>query len=179
MLFKEELAKLIVEGVKTQTRRPCKPSEELVGKFGIKTVLHKGRIKWQVGREYSVQYGRGLPTRYWHETEGLMAWDFYQNALTQEGQKFHEIAKLMGWHLLKIRILDIWEEDVRNISVGDAFAEGFGINEYEPVFDFLDTWANFYDKSALKNPVDWGKRLKERPDNLYHAWALKFEVVKP
>jgi hypothetical protein len=200
MLMKEDLAQLVIESVKTQTRRPIKAGERLIELDGVKTVMSADgkRIKYQVGREYSLQYGRGLPTRLWHENEndGLMSWDFYQDGLAQHGKEFLEIAKLMHWHPLRIKLLDVWAEDVREISYEDSKFEGFsGADE------FLVTWANFYDAtlkasweenyravlwignggegfaSDIINFDDW--LITNRPDGLYQAWALKFEVVKP
>lgn len=53
----------VMSGTKTQTSRIVKASEELVTAEGpggepAPAVLHNGRIKWQVGRSYSVQPGR-------------------------------------------------------------------------------------------------------------------------
>jgi hypothetical protein len=184
MLMKEELAQLVIEGKKTQTRRPSKPGETLAEINGLKTVLDaRGHIKYQVGREYALQYGRGLPTRYWNQTEGIMSWDFYRAWLAKEGQKFHEIAKLMGWQPLKYKLLDVWHENVRTISYEDSLEEGF-----DSAIPFFRTWVGFYDNPAL-SAVDVYKHhsdfkivlslLNARPAELYQAWALKFEVVKP
>ncbi|HOA23446.1 MAG TPA: hypothetical protein PK801_00170 [Aggregatilineales bacterium] len=53
----------VLNGTKTQTSRIVKAGEELVMADGpdgepAPAVLHNGRIKWQVGRTYSVQPGR-------------------------------------------------------------------------------------------------------------------------
>jgi hypothetical protein len=184
MLMKEELAKLVIEGVKTQTRRPIKSGESLVTIDGVTTVMagNGKRIKYQVGREYSLQYGRGLPTRYWHKGEGLMDWEFYQDALAQEGENFHKISGLMGWKPLKIKLLDICEEDVRTISEQDAICEGFEHPEDTARWGFIETWAGFYDKPIAKamksSEAFFMPLLNARPEKLYLAWALKFEVVR-
>lgn len=185
MLFKEELALKIVLEVKTQTRRPIKAGEELVGKFGIKTVLSNGRIKWQVGREYSVQYGRGLPTRLWNQGhQYLLPYHMYPerefDAMNDDGR--HWIGD-EDFYPLKIRILDILFEDVRNISEDDAIAEGFEHAENTARWGFLETWASFYDKPFFKL-LQSSEMLRQyeidaRPYNLYQAWVLKFEMVKP
>ncbi len=211
MLFKQELAEKIIEGAKTQTRRPIKAGEKLLTIEGVKTVMagNGKRIKYQVGREYAVQYAYGLPTRYWNPSEQtpLMPWEFYQDALAQEGPKFHEIAKLMGWKPLRIKLLDIWAEDVRTINLGASLAEGFSCAD-----EFLVTWCKFYDAKLYPqwwslfgeyvahwtfNQKPYKSRaieefdglvaeyahfstwlIKNRPSNLYQAWALRFEVVK-
>jgi hypothetical protein len=211
MLMKEDLAQLVIESVKTQTRRPIKAGERLIELDGVKTVMSADgkRIKYQVGREYSLQYGRGLPTRLWHENEndGLMSWDFYQDGLAQHGKEFLEIAKLMHWHPLRIKLLDVWAEDVRTITRPESEAEGFSCAE-----EFLVTWCDFYAKRidakwwSEHKLVEWYSTImfanghyishefevpgaqvanfsawliKNSADNLYQAWALEFEVVKP
>lgn len=142
MLMKEELVRLVIEGKKLQTRRPIKAGEALVTVDGVRTVTMANgkRIKYQVGREYSLQYGRGLPTRLWHKDEGLMDWAFYRDSLANQGQQFLEISKLMGWHPLKYKLLDVWAEDVRGISYENSKLEGFSCAD-----EFLCTWTNFYD----------------------------------
>lgn len=60
MQFKPDLAEKSVKGEKTQTRREVKPWEWLsVLPNGSKAVFHRGRIKWQVGKTYAIQPGRG------------------------------------------------------------------------------------------------------------------------
>lgn len=195
MLMKEQLVQLVIEGKKRQTRRPIKAGEALVTIDGVKTVLagNGKRIKYQVGRDYSLQYGRGLPTRYWHEKHGLLTQsDFLANE-SIHGKNF------VGWPLsnagfrpLKIKLMDVWAEDVRTISYHDSLAEGFSNHD-----EFLCTWANFYDKKLVATwdakfrIVHWKENSREltgagfghwlsenRPENLYQAWALRFEVVR-
>jgi hypothetical protein len=204
MLFKEELAHRIHERKKRQTRRPTKAGEKLVEINGLKTVLHaNGRIKWQVGREYAVQYGYGLPTRLCHPTEGLMSYEFYSDSIAKHGKSFLKIADHMGWEPFRIRLSDIRFEDVRTISYADSVEEGFSGND-----EFLVTWCGFYDTRL--NPQWWGlygeyfahwtfdKKtyrssdydelqsmaaeyahfstwlMQNRPLKLYEAWALTF-----
>ncbi|NJL95270.1 MAG: ASCH domain-containing protein [Anaerolineae bacterium] len=51
---------LVVNGQKTQTRRPAKPSEVPVkDASGIKAIQQANRVKWQVGRTYAIQPKRG------------------------------------------------------------------------------------------------------------------------
>jgi hypothetical protein len=50
----------VLDGTKTQTRRPVKPGEYGVNSNGIVSVFTgKDRLKWQVGREYRICPGRG------------------------------------------------------------------------------------------------------------------------
>jgi hypothetical protein len=78
-----------------------------------------------------------------------------------------------------IRILAIHHQDVRHIDNLGAQLEGFsGID------DFLYTWAFMHDKSHVryieKNEIQPILRSYwQRPDILYQAWVLTFELVKP
>jgi hypothetical protein len=64
-IFTEAHARLIMQGDKTQTRRVVRPHEYLVawgpGPKHAPCVIHQNRLKWQVGRTYAVQTGRGKP----------------------------------------------------------------------------------------------------------------------
>jgi hypothetical protein len=197
MLMKEELAQKIILGKKTQTRRPIKDGDMMSDKpehLSTKTVIDiNGRVKYQVGREYSIQYGRGLPTRLWH-----------QESQVREGKDFLKIAELMRWNRLRIKLVDIWAEDVRTINYGSSLAEGFSCAD-----EFLVTWSNFYDATLHAkwwglfdvmvaswhfNGQSWSSAKLEnfqanitpfsqwlihnRPTYQYHAWALVFELVK-
>ena len=74
MIFKPELAQKILSGEKTQTRRLVKDSEKCLDGITVsKTWVHKiigaaptdhrawipYHLKWQVGRDYAIQPGRG------------------------------------------------------------------------------------------------------------------------
>lgn len=61
MQFKPDLAEKSVKGEKTMTRREAKPWEWLsVLPNGSKAVFHRGRVKWEVGKTYAIQPGRGV-----------------------------------------------------------------------------------------------------------------------
>jgi len=169
MQMKHELAQKVVRGEKTETRRPVKEGEDLIERNGLKTVLTKaGRIKWQVGREYTLCWGRGKPA-YYLVNDTLIAPDKLMLELGYDSD---------SWHILKIRLLDIYCEDVREISHTSSIAEGF-TNPLE----FLGVWASFYDSEAsyafskyTMYPYDY---VNKRPTSLYLAYALKFEKVMP
>ncbi len=101
----------------------------------------------------------------------------------------------------KIRILDIQQQDVRNITNNDARAEGF----YHSL-DFLITWCGMHD-IGMRFPVvpptqtsnvslqflnhqsdgypehmKWASWvddfLMQRPDSHYRAFAYRFEAIK-
>jgi hypothetical protein len=182
MLFKEELAQKIIEGVKTQTRRPWNEGETMIlGDEGFKAVYSaKEKLKWQIGKSYAVQYGRGLPTRMWDvEKRKLLPYHNYQDLMSIEnGLPLSEV----GLHPLRIKLLDIRFEDVRTICESDAIAEGFQHPENTAYWGFIETWASFYDKPFSKvmreTDVLESAELKARPAKRYQAWAITFEVVK-
>lgn len=163
MIFKSYLCSKIPTGEKTQTRRPQKAGEIILGKGMLAHAcdpIHfvctpAGKIRYAVGKTYPAQPGRG---------------------------KFA---------LCRFLLLGIRSEMAYDISREDAIAEGFG-DWLNPVLGFLDTWTSFYDKPAQfhllyllsttedRDQIEPNYRdyLKQRPSNLYTEWALNFEVVK-
>ena len=154
----------VVSGDKWQTRRLVAGNEVLRGDtvrvYADLPLPHSmtGRIKWQVGRTYAVQPGRG--------------------------------QKAVG----RIRITDIREEDIRQISIFDVQKEGF-----DSQIAFLETWTRMHDPRMSFNQSDDGmfryyanRRdkwvavdetafwtvLSARPAERYRAWVLSFEVVR-
>jgi len=61
MIFNEDSVNLILRGEKTQTRRPKRPGEWWTGSLGQIVWVCDGnnRLKWEVGRTYAIQPGRG------------------------------------------------------------------------------------------------------------------------
>jgi len=66
MIFRHVLAKGISQELKTQTRRLCEDDDDTLKfydketkKRGIWSVFRNNRLKWEIGRTYSVQAGRG------------------------------------------------------------------------------------------------------------------------
>lgn len=184
--FKSDLVKKILAGEKTQTRRPVKTGDFLGRRYtaafdvsrdkAYTVAVHtaKGIVKWQEGKSYSIQPGRG-----------------------KKGVGHFEVTQIRY-------------EDVREISLADAKAEGF-----ESEVDFLAVWCSFYDDAVHLTKLDngrWsllianpGKRVDgshvtvniksvsvevvakadqilelikaRRPDSLYQAWAISFRLV--
>lgn len=161
MQFKPELAQAILNGKKTQTRRPMKehdyafdvfnhliPIDEMDDLGTIWSVYYgenpdRLRRRYMVGSKYTVQPGRG--------------------------------KKAIG----RFDLLEIIQEDVRCISLTDALAESF-----TSALEFLIAWTEFYDsiahKSITHQPVRSPKPmlLHDRPKNLYRAWVLRFELCE-
>lgn len=194
MLFKWELIEKIVRGEKIQTRRPVKEGEEFwrnhLGEPSC--ITHNGRTKIAVGKDYAVQYGRGKPTAYYQKYRGesrmvreVLPYEKYKRAFDKHGVTAGWHLQQSGYYPLRILITDIRREDVRNISLDDAIAEGF-----ESRLDFWKVWCGFYDPSAWETTASIASQklmsrpyqspymvLKKRPDELYQAWAYTFEVL--
>lgn len=171
MLFKPELAQKIVEGVKTQIRRPNKNFTTVTGANGKVLKVHaNNRLKWKVGRDYSVQYAYGKPGRWWNpETKELLPYDKYEVFVKSNSL---DDATAMGYQPLRIRITRLRLEDVRCISEVDAVVEGFDCGLH-----FFYVWCGFYDKSAIPLIEKELGLIWSRPDKLYQAVAIDFEIV--
>lgn len=155
MLFKADLRQKILEGIKTQTRRPIKSGEWL--KFDDQ-VIRNGRLKWQVGREYAVQYGRGKPMCWWRKDPLGYPIELTHEIVELKKDKYGDNWKSViaaNYEPFKIEILCIRREDVRDISDADVIAEGFNFRS-----EFMDVWESFY------------------KDQCYEAWVLEFKVAE-
>lgn len=196
-LFKSALAELIAQGKKTQTRRPVKTGDDLFHRWsGCEKLAvvsytkksNKFRLKMQVGRNYSIQYGYGRPCRWWHpESKELLSFeDLQEMKENTAGNKvdYPEILRDLGYELFRYILTDIRKEDVRSISLEDAISEGFTRE-----VGFWKVWTLFYDKKVAHHHLtiadgnngyvtrDSGKDyLMARPDKLYQAWAYTFEI---
>lgn len=170
----------ILKGEKTQTRRIVKPTHRnLLGYWSdgtheiISEVYNAGRDRplYQIGKTYAVQPGRGKPGVVWYRGDNPL-WDKETRwDVPCDGQN-------EWWTPLRIRILAIRREDVRNISEDDARAEG-----YDNTISFLIAWCTMHDKQAFPKSITpdryWRETLlAERPADRYDAWALTFEMVK-
>lgn len=166
MLFKQELAKKILTGDKTQTRRPIKAGEQFIEHDGLKTVLTAGgRIKIQVGRDYAVQNGRCASCSMYHPETLHMVCNPDISIRNQYKSQY-------GYSDLRILVTDIRCEDVRQISYLDSLAEGFNGE-----MGFWRVWTTFYDPDGWSEFVDYGGDDRVRPDELYQAWVYTFELV--
>lgn len=185
LIFKPHLIKQIVEGNKTQTRRPVKVgdtevlTELMPNEWRFDAVLRgKKQIRWHyVDAERSVVWGRGKPAVVWCKADKT----FYMPHSKNEQAQFLDA----GYEVLRIRITKIRRENVRMISLADSVAEGF-----EDQLGFVRVWTNFYDSAGagLVLAYDHGGNithsvetlfvaLMDRPHDLYDGWALDFEVV--
>jgi hypothetical protein len=169
MLFKKEMIEQILAGKKTMTRRIVKQEEYFDNELSriplekqavIKCFENKlGRIKWQVGRKYSVCLGRGKP-QVWYcpFCDSWLSGVIKGNILEGEIHfgRFHE--HIHKWKPLFIELVAIRKEKLLDISEEDAKREGFkGINE------FLNKFSEINQVSCVGNNPD--------------VWVLEFKVV--
>lgn len=146
---------------KTQTRRPMRWGDRLVG-TGFAVANIGGNPRYEIGKTYAVQAGRGKRALWWKEDEdefvhcgdrvglGIL----YSDGDALPGEKIDKSwLWYHGYAPLRIRITSLRDEDVRQISAEDAAAEGFASPE-----DFLAVW-NLMHKT-------------------YDAWVIGFELVR-
>lgn len=195
MQFKPDLAKLIIEGKKTQTRRIVKPGQEWEKYYATgapvrDAVITNGREVYRVGNTYAVCPGRGKRALHYNprtlETDESWLQECKDNGM--DISLWGDSASAVGGFVqARIRILEIWNEDVRNISSSDSKAEGF-----EDEFGFMQTWCSMHDPKVhisrekpgrfqdytKRTVVDLRNQLKYRPKELYDAWAIRFELCR-
>jgi len=180
MIFSERSINAIVNGDKTQTRRLAESRHfELQEDGKIVCVMHSGNswrhsVKWKVDNTYAVQPGRSEKGVTW--IPNTMEW-FTKAHLVNNVER---TKAALGLEPLRLRILSIRREDVREISAVDVAAEGF-----ECLSDWLLTWASLHDKTIQHQLLEatwldmhvplW---LWQRPNARYECWAITFEIVE-
>jgi len=158
----------IINGTKTQTRRVCKPNEaafydgyvrniESVFSRGVQKLpsigaeIERYRLKWQVGRDYAVSPGRGMPAD---------NWDALRIRITEiRREKLQDISA-------EDAIAEGINEDVCLIHNNatpealDRVARKIAIERYRELWESINTHK--------------GTRWEDNPD----VWVLVFEVVR-
>lgn len=141
--------------------------------------------KYIIGRTYAVQPGRGKPAilrldgYYWKPTEVINDEWIYSNGFRGAIAMPRNILIESGAEVARIRILRIWQEDVREISAEDV---GTGKEGFDTRYLFLDQWVEMHDSKAWWHSDEsitvgeWFAFLDTRPAENYQAWALEFEV---
>ena len=196
MIFKQW--EQVLDGTKTQTRRPCKGEDEeytwctptmedgLITGHRILEVCgvgaKKNYLRWAVGRTYAVQPGRGRPA-IWIRPDGSATdtpLDEYVQKLESGtrrlwGPKVKAWLREHGYIEARIRITKIRRERLGDISCADVFAEGLGM--YNPLdgkhypTTVLDVAQERYAQlwNHIYGPAAW-ERMKDDD-----CWVLEFE----
>ena len=129
----------------------------------IRIVEH---VKWEVGKDYAVQPGHGKPGVLWRQLGSQYQWSLPDKRI--------DVAH--GWTPLRIRILDIHEEKLQDISEEDAIAEGMEGD--------LATWheaAGTLPTPREQYAIVWDE-INTRPSTRWadnpEVWVISFELVK-
>lgn len=150
----------VIDGSKTQTRRIVKPDD------------------------VALNYWLNPIQDYWRESDKTIgAVQRNSRVLWNIAKQSYAVQPARGKkQIARIRITDIWREDVRRISLEDAIAEGYPMQLPEDAYNgFFDTWVQMHDKAFWRKYArhnDFYYMMDERPAQYYQAWALTFELVE-
>jgi hypothetical protein len=181
MIFRYTWPKVIT-GRKTQTRRLVGDSEELKSDVfgGIPTVVRitagcdindpqvglyewwTGEIKWQVGRTYLVQPAPNKPAVWWHYNHPEYAYETVSETMKPVAL-YH-----CGYVPARIRITGIRREQLQDITLEDAFAEGYSADVLGG--SSIDVFAWHWNHTHMKP----GTRWEDNPE----VWVLTFELTR-
>lgn len=184
MIFSQKSIADIIAGKKTQTRRIVKEWEipfinseisiEVIN--GVQT--RKNKIKWQVGKSYSVQSGRGKPCVWFcpkcmeihipNTPDGRCLGKCEEETLLYT----HTIATKLK--PLRIRIISVKKEKLLDISEEDAMKEGFEPDHNNPIG--LSAVGKFWVACCKINHKDYIKDMVKQKWNP-EVWAITFSVV--
>ncbi|NBM96215.1 ASCH domain-containing protein [Proteus sp. G2660] len=158
--FNDTMLTAVMDGRKTQTRRPIEPqpkvTEDELRKFGA----------WQDGYTLSEQVCAA-----WRH--GFVEVDCPYGGIGDIINISDKDGNIKG----KIEITDVWVQQVQEISQEDAHAEGFDLSGWRPTYSdpdsggetftpydkFADAWIDIYGKDSWNNN-EW-------------SWVIEFKKV--
>lgn len=185
MQFKEEFIPKIISGEKTQTRRLVKEGDAITAVhsknkiYAIGKILPPHRTKYQVGKDYVVQTkrgGKGL----WYcpkcKKSSYLVNSFGSWKKADSIKKFCECSmKIISenpytgtFKPLRIKITDIRQEKLLDISEADARAEGF-----KNKLEFAVYFCGLYKKNVVYEDYGSFKAVNTFGWNP-EVWALTF-----
>lgn len=144
-----------------QDQVPCHsigPDDPCTGQLiTIDSVWHdSGRLKWAIGNTYAVVPKRTEGAIWWRDIESAVYYEFQQKS--KDGWHHDELEDA-GYQQLRIRITDIRQEYLRNITEEDAVAEGCCASDvFSAVDDYVDLWENINNRPDVRwddNPLVW------------------------
>lgn len=151
--------RLVVDGTKTQTRRIKKKDEHFEdGRvFTFDTYSFKERTRWEVGKTYAVQSGRGKPAIGRIRITGIREQDVREISdadVCAEGFVFNKADFLKTWTQMHDK----------------------------PGYLMADLMAGEYQRLGMTVPLhvwaEWENYLQNRPAERYQAWVLEFQLVR-
>ncbi len=187
-IYPRPVAEMILDGTKCQTRRLVKKGDyyreaggleinELLKRtvmYILPTVDRGDKLHWQVGRDLSVQLGRGKAGLWYclKCKEIAECKDYFTS--------FGKHKCKVGYKSLRIKITGIKKERLLDISEEDAKKEGFGGGEYPAKMLFLTAFCKVckidYNREAKRKGKDivCSTVPKKNPE----VWVLDFSVMK-
>lgn len=144
--------------------------DQLTKEVRVQSSISASLTKLYVGAIHSVQPGRHHPGAWWSRDSNLLL-TIPPSTSANENELYRQ-----GYEPLRIRILDIWQQDLRAITLAQMQSEGFYTSRQYWLY-----WLKQNDKAMLKIDLDdpgFLSMLMERPAKNYNTWALKFEVVR-
>lgn len=186
IMFNRDMLDLVLAGKKTQTRRKVDDYNHWFQTDDVEThhswtgmgarvyreaqrttfyrvalVPDDGRItiKWQVGKDYALQPGRGKMTAFYKaNNDGSVSYFDWESAKHVQGaKKKKDLALSQGYNMGRVKILSIRLERFIDISQADAEAEGFD----SPEGFFAKIKSIYGDDFDLSQP----------------CWVLEFKLV--
>ncbi len=176
------LWQLVCEELKTQTRRPKKPGDipfwdgRSENPDRILWVTSKNRLRYKVSQDYAVQPKRGQPAIRF--VCGSVLATYYYPTIYPENP-VHAFYLPYSAEA-RIQITAIRDEDVREISLNDAKAEGFSSQS-----EFWCAWLKLYAPKVFASIQCFAPRSTEEfkdimmgytHPEIFQAWALTFEL---
>lgn len=172
MLFIHTIDK-VLSGEKVQTRRIVKPGDEdTIFPMPTDRMFSQRGILYAA---YPAHEAREISTVF---RNGRRLWNVGQEIAVQPGRGKKSVARIL--------ITGLRCEDVREISVEDAKAEGWelgldAVTKY-PALWYLRLWTQMHDdlahvKLGMKPFETWRDYLATRPAERYQAWVIEFKLV--
>lgn len=207
-IMSEDRPQQIADGVKTITCRPVKAGDVLREHYpGLRDAVITPRgTRWTVGNLYGIKPARTAPVCL-VGSDGKVVTDYhdrlytlclYSDAVWELSLKQARDVLLeadVGYSLLQLRVLQLAQVDIREMTPAIAAAAGFA-GKGESTVGYWEFWLKAYDPHAFNDKavhehrvayhitkdcsyeqyfVLLEARLWERPADLYKAWQIRFE----
>lgn len=184
ILFSGPMVRAILEGRKTQTRRPINPQPQRFGflvkenellqacPYGKPGDLLWVRETWQIFRVYEDTWNGGYEADLWDgpipRERPKHAWITYA-ADDPGGRPWRPSIHMQRWaSRITLRITGIRVEQLREITPADAEAEGFAPIYYGSAVSAIEPFAEAWDAMYAKRGLSWSANP--------WVWVMEFET---